>query len=207
MSFQTISNKLLPFRDNDPHEEINLFALDGVGTGLAGTLVEMVSFNPDNTDEFSSIGVGFQPDGTQSVRYNVLNKMKPSTSGAPASKILGIQLYDVREYDENGNKLIFNPQKQEEMKVLLSGQAVPVLKRGLVTLRRDAFVGTPSPGFVGVVDSVTPGVIRAVDPSGLKPIGWTGEKNGAYYENQVVGRFISSTGSSFNGYALFEVSV
>ena len=40
---------------------------------------------------------------------------------------------DVRELDENGEKLIFNPRKAAEMGVVLSGQAVPVLTKGLVT--------------------------------------------------------------------------
>jgi hypothetical protein len=41
-------------------------------------------------------------------------------------------MYDVAEYDENGEKLIWHPRKAHEMQVSLSGQAVPVLTRGIV---------------------------------------------------------------------------
>ena len=56
-------------------------------------------------------------------------------------------LYDVREDDENGEKLIFNPRKAAENDYVISGQAVPILTRGIVlysgaTLAAD----TVSPG-------------------------------------------------------------
>ena len=45
---------------------------------------------------------------------------------------MGVLLHDVKETDENGEKLVFNPRKAAEMEVALSGQAVPVLTRGIV---------------------------------------------------------------------------
>ena len=45
---------------------------------------------------------------------------------------LGMLLYDVREDDENGEKLIFNPRKAAENDYVISGQAVPILTRGIV---------------------------------------------------------------------------
>jgi hypothetical protein len=41
-------------------------------------------------------------------------------------------LLDIRELDENGEKLAFNPRKVAEMGVVISGQSVPVLTRGTV---------------------------------------------------------------------------
>jgi hypothetical protein len=47
---------------------------------------------------------------------------------------LGIALMETAQYDENGQKLIYYPQKAAENQVLLPGQSVPVLTRGIVTL-------------------------------------------------------------------------
>jgi len=40
-------------------------------------------------------------------------------------------LNDVREVDENGEKLIFKPRKAAEMQCAVSGQAVPIAIRGV----------------------------------------------------------------------------
>ena len=39
-------------------------------------------------------------------------------------------LWDVREFDENGEKLLYNRTKQHQMQCVLSGQAVPIATRG-----------------------------------------------------------------------------
>ena len=43
-------------------------------------------------------------------------------------------MYDVAETDENGEKLIFHPRKAHEMQTCVSGQAVPILTKGVVLL-------------------------------------------------------------------------
>ena len=43
-------------------------------------------------------------------------------------------LYQTAKNDENGEKLLYNPQKQEEKQAMLPGQAVPILTKGIVTL-------------------------------------------------------------------------
>ena len=60
--------------------------------------------------------------------------MTTCTSGSGANKDvpLGMLLYDVREDDENGEKLIFNPHKAAENDFVIGGQAVPVLTHGIV---------------------------------------------------------------------------
>ena len=45
--------------------------------------------------------------------------------------VLGMLLHDVKETDEN-ERNFFNPRKAAEMEIALSGQAVPVLTRGIV---------------------------------------------------------------------------
>lgn len=204
MSYPTIDNKLLPFGSWSEHEVVNLYALAGAGTGLAGTLVELVSFSPDDTDGYSDAPVGLEPAGTRSRRYNVKNRIQPTTSGSTKWKALGIQLHDVREYDEHGNKLVLYPEKAAKNNWGLSGEAVDVLTRGIVTLRNDAYVGVPQPGYVGVVASGGNGKIEAVNPTMLSE---TGDSNAKYGSKHVVGKFLSSTGSSFNGYAIFKLEL
>ena len=55
--------------------------------------------------------------------------MEPCASG---TQPLGLTLFDVAEVDENGEKLIYNPRKATEMQAVVSGQAVPVLTKGIV---------------------------------------------------------------------------
>lgn len=197
MAYSTINNRLLPFRQYDEQEVVNLYSLNG--TGVAGTFVKMQTFNPEDTDGFGSSVVGANFAGTKNVRYNVKNTVTPITSGDTKYAILGVTLYDTREYDENGNMLVYNPHKAAEMNVVISGQAVPVLSRGIVTLRADAYTATPQPGYVGVPDKITAGKICAVPASAISASG--------YADNQVVGRFLSQTGTKHGGFALFQVEL
>ena len=48
--------------------------------------------------------------------------------------VLGMTLNQTALKDENGEKLLYYPQKALENQAVLSGQAVPVLTRGIVTL-------------------------------------------------------------------------
>jgi len=201
MAYTTINNKLLPFRQYDEQEVVNLYSL--LGTGVAGTFVKLNAFNPSDTDGYGSSVIGADFAGTKNVRYNVKNTVIPCTSGDTKYEVLGVTLNDTREHDENGNLLIYNPHKAAEMQVVVSGQAVPVLGRGIVTLRADAYEGIIAPGYVGIPDNNTDGKIIAVAPSVISSSG--------YDDNQVVGRFLSSTGARSDtivgGYALFQIEV
>jgi hypothetical protein len=195
----TQKNNLLPFRDYDEHEVLGFFALDG--TGVAGTFVSVSAFDPDAGDGYSNIAPGATYGNVLSLRYESKAKVAPAASGAKASQVLGITLKDTREVDENGEKLIFHPEKCNKLQCVISGQPVPVLKRGLVTLVSGAFLGTPQPGYVGVIDNSGNGKIRAVDPTAIVTTGV------GFKADQIVGRFISSVGDKHGGYAMFEVSV
>jgi hypothetical protein len=54
-----------------------------------------------------------------------------ATAGDP---VLGITLNQTLQTDENGEKLLYNPVKRQELQAVLSGQAVPVATRGMFTL-------------------------------------------------------------------------
>ena len=59
--------------------------------------------------------------------------------------VLGVTLRQTLTYDENGEKLLYYPQKAIEMQAVLTGQAVPVLTKGVITLDGDtAFTTEPT---------------------------------------------------------------
>lgn len=178
---------LRPYRSHSEYDVVNFFALD-VSSGDAGNFVEMVSGQPDKLSaewDLSSVGNFSSVDGVFSRRASNPAKIKISNSGS-GSKVLGIMLYDVREYDENGNKLVYSPSKQDERSVVLSGQAVPVLTRGLVSVNN--IEGTPAAGSgLGVGLNGKPKVMNENASIG------------------VYGRFLTSTGAA--GYAIAKLEI
>ena len=120
--------KLRPFRDYDEKDVINLFSLEDTGHTLPivkGTLVKLdggAGWKADQELEMlGSVGASFS--NVTSQRYGVAANVGVTDVGDDA---LGIILHDVRETDENGEQLKFNPRKAAEMEAVISGQAVPV---------------------------------------------------------------------------------
>jgi hypothetical protein len=146
---------LLPFRDYDEKDVINLFAFSGTLPATKGTLVKVQGNGFKATDEISMLGdVGAAFGNTVSQRYGAAAKVSVAASGeAP----LGMMLFDVKETDENGEPLKFNPRKAAEIGCVVSGQVVPVVTRG--TFRYSGALGTPAGG--GVAYATTAGVITA----------------------------------------------
>jgi len=130
-----MAHDLRPFRDYDEHDVINLFAYSGDSTQVVKGLVVKLEagFNPGtavNSTPNTALGsVGASYANTVSERYGISSRVSTATSG---SNVLGLTLMDVREFDENGEKLVFNPRKAAEIGAVVSGQAVPVLTKGLV---------------------------------------------------------------------------
>jgi hypothetical protein len=127
------------FRDYSEHDVLNLFsykgslsAVSGWGHIPAGTLVEIengVVLNEGSVPVTEDLGFSF--NNTVSSRYGVSATVKVNDgNGSP----LGILLMDVRETDENGEKLIFNPRKAAEINAVVKGQPVPVLTRGVAAI-------------------------------------------------------------------------
>lgn len=123
---------LLPFRDYDEKNVINLYAFSGISSGNKGTLVKIQGdgFQLDSTNPIEMLGSAgdFAPSNVVSQRYGVVPKMTYATNGSP---VLGMTLWDIRETDENGEKLLYRPRKAAEMEVVLSGQACPVVTKGI----------------------------------------------------------------------------
>ena len=117
-----------PFRDYSEHEVINLFALDGEGN--KGMFVTAVGNGFDLSADPAFSDDSFI-DGTVSSRFDVAAKVGPAPSGVGPKMVLGMTLKDVRSVDENGYPLKFEPSKAAERDVIISGQAVPLVKRGI----------------------------------------------------------------------------
>lgn len=122
---------LKPQRDVDSHDIINQFKFNlsgAVTTASKGTFVKILSglLSDQNVVMLGSPGASYT--NTVSQRYGV----QPSVVACDASgdAAIGMLLYDTREFDENGEKLIFNPDKAAQMQVSVSGQPTPIVTRG-----------------------------------------------------------------------------
>jgi hypothetical protein len=145
---------LRPFRDYDEKDVINIYALSGVTLPVnKGTLVKIANggLKLDAVDTNEMIGnYGDATAGVSNVvaqRYGVFPKITPITAATDA--VIGMTLFDCRETDENGLLLKFNPRKAAEMEAVLSGQAMPLVTRGIF-----AYSGiTTGNGLVGSVSA------------------------------------------------------
>lgn len=131
-----------PFRDVNEHDVVNLYAYSGTLPVTKGTIV-IIQSGWEPSQELSELGaVGQAYGNTVSLRYGVAAQVaKHSVTG---TRPFGMLLNDVRETDENGEKLIYKPRKAAEMQCVLSGQTVPVVRRGLFLY--SGIAGTPSAG-------------------------------------------------------------
>jgi hypothetical protein len=133
---------LLPFRDYDEHDVINLYSCTVVAS--KGTLVKPVTSPRDNdgTDsstagplKLSSTGVGKRYQYALSDLFNVVGQVSPVVNWNDIPAPIGILLYSVQELDENGEKLIYDPQKAAEKNIVLPNtQAAPILTKGIILI-------------------------------------------------------------------------
>ena len=175
---------LKPFRDYDEHDVINLFAVNAVSANK-GTVVTADS-NGVNLKDASSLDNLSSYGNTLSAQFNVPWTVSPAVSGAAKGQIVGLLLKDVRRVDENGEQLIFNPRKAAEMDVIISGQACPILTKGLVLV--NGIVGTPGFGSGAAVSDAGGGDLKVIA-----------------YANATVGKFLGPKNDE--GYALLKIEL
>ncbi len=155
-----MSLRILPFRQYSDHDVVNLYALEnnlvldattGTGGGDAGVFVKVSAGN------FDADPITYQTNaylGDTSYPFLGTTEMYPEVNlkitGASSGEIpLGLTLFQTAKNDENGEKLLYNPQKQTELQALLPGQSVPVATKGVFTLSKDAFDGETSDYTIG----------------------------------------------------------
>ena len=161
---------LRPFRDYSEHNVLNLFGYDtqlltaGSISITKGTLVKIAT-GWKNYDSSAELGGGLEfigsagtldPTNVTSQRYGVTADVIQSTTGETP---IGMTLYDVKDADENGELLKYNPRKAAEMQAVIPGQAVPVVTKGIFLVQD--IDGTPAAGGVayagasGMITSAT----------------------------------------------------
>jgi len=141
--------RLLPFRQYNDTDVINFYSLDAE-TGEAGSVVKVSAADLQN-EPVQYVQRG-DSDSWQTTMGNALSMYpevpykltKVSDTGAGV-KPLGILLRDVRNKDENGENLLYYPQKKEELQCVVSGEAVPVATKGLFTVNVKGLGGGIAP--------------------------------------------------------------
>lgn len=191
-------NNLKPYRQYAEAEVINQYAL--LGTGLNGMLVTYVTGNqnPDNADGYTTESVGASYTNTWSTTYETNRRVRPAAIGDTKHEIAGITLNTVAINDENGLPLRLVPMSVRESRgFILTGQPVPLVKRGKFTVALSQFAGTkPLAGYP--VIATGNGQFACVSPS---------YATGTSIAPLVVGRCTSSSGAFNGGYAEIEISL
>ena len=206
MSLLTDGN-LLPFQQFNPADVINIFALDG--TGLNGQLVTIETGNQDPANSagaYTTIAVAAQFTNAISYRYNTLRRVRPSAAGDTQFNVIGMTLHTTALNDENGNPLATQPYELTlERGFVQTGFVVPILTAGIVTLKTSQIIGAPFPGYAAVISTGGAGKVESVNPNLLTNVETTGINT--YSGQQVIGKFLSYSGSAFGGYAQLKLNV
>jgi hypothetical protein len=169
--------RILPFRQYSDHDVVNLYsviagdvntATTDAGAGDAGLFVTVSDGNfdadPVTYQENAYLGKSDYPFLGTADMYPQVNLKITGAKGE--DHCLGMTLYQTAKNDENGEKLLYHPQKQEELQAMLPGQAVPIATKGIFTLAAEAFDGP--------ITSYTPGNrIKLSDVTAGKITGFT----------------------------------
>ena len=174
------TSELKPFRDYSDHNVLNLYKFHGTIPADAGKIVHIQAGwkQSDELDMIDSVGKSYT--NTVSQRWGVDASVRAATTGD--AHPLGMLLYSVKEEDENGEKLKFNPRKAAEMEVVLSGQAVPVVTKGVFLYSGATIVGL----------TLGAGVPLYSDANGLLTTGKGGD------DQKVVAQALGPVDSTYN---------
>lgn len=143
--------RILPFRQYDENDVVNLFSMDVVNTkpsdtnADAGMLVSVSAKDMDkdpvelNAADGGLLGERNYPYVARNYYPSVPLKVTPCNGTTP----LGITLAQTLTHDENDENLLRYPQKKAELYAVTSGEAVPVATKGIFTLGAAAFTTDP----------------------------------------------------------------
>ncbi len=187
------TDKLAPGWQISPYDVLNGMFAATTDTLPAGTFVTIASavgnhaVTGSGATPFVTVDrkVSSAPSYAYSPYWGVKDTVRAALSGEP---VLGVTMYDVAETNAFGESYRRLPDyARQEQQVVLSGEAVPIAKRGLI--RTNNIFGTaPSAGTGAYVSS---GQLRVGNYFTLKASG------------QCVGKFLSAVDNQ--GYAMFQV--
>ena len=149
--------RLLPFRQYAEQDVINLYALTstqvntqvtGTGAGDAGVFVTVTNGNlNDGPTKYDSTYTNYLGVDASQLPYVGRNQYPrvplEVTASVDGDSSIGVTLYQTAESDENGQKLLYYPQKKLETQSVLPGEAVPVLSRGIIAVNCSTGVMNP----------------------------------------------------------------
>ena len=193
--------RLLPFRDYDEHDVVNLFKSAGTleqfidlshadrrstAQGDAGVFVKVsngslnaegTSWDPIDIDAqagaSSLLGKTDYPNVAKNFYPEATLSFAPIT--APEDECIGITLRQTVARDELGENLLYNQVKKDELFGVLPGEVVPVLSKGMISITSDAFesgtVGAAGQVLIGAADGQVAAVARTAVVAGQKILG------------------------------------
>lgn len=175
-----MSLRILPFRQYDENDVINLFALEDAsvnesttdsGAGDAGVFVKVSAGNFDQDpvaySDNSYLGKTDYPF-VKAQYPSVQLECAPAASG---DSCLGLTLRQTAKTDENGEKLLYYPVKAEELGCVLPGQAVPVATRGVFSLTNKGYSGALSIGGGVALSATEAGKVVACAATAAEKVG------------------------------------
>jgi hypothetical protein len=146
------------------------------GNGSAGVFVKVSAGNLDldpiqytATDITNTLGKSDYPF-LGAVQYPAVPlQFTAATAGVP---VLGMTLNQTLATDENGERLLYNPVKRAELQAVLTGQAVPVVSRGIFTLADTAIDWVDANMVVNshLIISANAGKVSGLLASAVSPI-------------------------------------
>jgi len=216
-----MSLRLYPFRQYSDIDVINMFANSTCddnpftnGNGSAGVFVKVnagnLDLDPITYASNSYLGKTDYPFLGAAQYPSVPLTFTAATNDAP---VLGITLNQTLAYDENGEKLLYNPIKKAELQAVLSGQAVPVATRGMFTLNDTAIDWVDANMVVNsqLLISATAGKVSGLAPTTVGPL--TGQyaiigkvlATGSRASQNGKSDYFAGTGSAGAKYALVQI--
>lgn len=185
--------RILPFRQYDENDVVNLFSMDVVNSSPsdtdadAGLLVSVSAKDMDkdpvelNAGDGGLLGERNYPYVARNYYPSVPLKISKCDNTTP----LGITLAQTLTHDENGENLLRYPQKKAELYAVTSGEAVPVATKGIFTLSESAFTTAPLTTHTHVTAAsgndagkLTPGTSSTGAVGTILGVGTRASKNG-----------------------------
>ena len=197
--------RLLPFRQYNEHDVVNMFALQdadvlesttGDGKGSNGVFVKITNGNLDqdvitygSNDYLGKTDYPFV--GADMYPTNPLEIAAAASGEIP----LGLTLNQTAKTDENGEKLIYKTVKKEELQAVLPGQSVPVATKGIFTLSTNGIEGGSAGVFTlgGGFEVAGDGTIGPADANSAESIGMilgTGSRSSNGVTDQFAGDYV-----------------
>lgn len=153
--------RLKPFRQVNEYDVINLFAPNST-TGDEGDFYKVRGSGYVSDDIQRTISLTSEAH-VVSNRYVLKPEVTLATSGDDKGDVLGVAIKNVRATDYLGRDLLYDDTRKTEANAVLSGEAIPIVKRGMFLV--SGIEGTVKRGSGIAVSNTTAGGWRSYNPA------------------------------------------